>query len=232
MIFSTMHSQSTKLHSFLVVPLLLSQWVPVRMGPLPFPSFVEKQSGWEIQTEASAGGQAYCIPPGRRLPLAHTQLQWEWKVDEFPVTSATSPLEKKSDDFALRVGLLLSGDGAVALPPDLAKLADKLSAEVSYVVFYATTNNEAWANRCTINPFSKRVLNCLVLAGPQLSKGRANPHTDVQTALGLPTEKISKLQAVGLWIFADSDNSKTKSKGFIKNIQLINKITGTKASVR
>ncbi len=190
------------------------------MGTLDLPSIQSASGGWKVETEGAAGGYAYLLPEKERRRLVETNLLWSWSVDQFPVTRATSPSDKAADDYALRIGLLIRGNGELQMPQSLAEAALKSVGKISYILFYSATERPDWNNRCFRNPYNDRVFNCLRLASGKRSEVRPSPYSDLSTVLSLSDESLSKLEAAGIWIFADSDNSKTKSKARLYDLKV------------
>ncbi len=179
-----------------------------------------ENSGWEIRTKGTAGGFTYLLSQNQRSPLSEVEVVWNWSVDRFPNPSEASPLDKEADDYALRVGVLIRGDGEVKLPDSLKDAVRNLGGNVSYVVFYSATNKKDWSGKCLLNPFSERVINCLRLAGKKLSEVRAFPLTDLQSVIPLKSLASSRLESIGLWVFADSDNSKSESQAHLQHLKI------------
>lgn len=188
------------------------------MGNIEFPSIQPKIDGWKVETKAGAGGYAYLFSEKERRRLTDANLLWSWSVEEFPQTKAASPLEKATDDYALRVGLLVRGDGEVQVPPTLQEAARKCGG-VSYVLFYSATHKRDLVNQCFKNPFNERVVDCLKFADGKQSGVKSSPLSDLSRALSLPSDTLSKLEVIGVWIFADSDNSKSKSKAHLYKLR-------------
>lgn len=191
------------------------------MGTLDLPLFQPENGGWKIETAATAGGYAYLFPEKERKRLTETNLLWTWSIAQFPVTKAASPLDKAADDYALRVGLLVRGDGEVQMPPNLQEASRRIGGNISYVLFYSATDRRDWADQCFRNPYNDRVVDCLKLADRKRSDIRPLPFSDLSKALSLPNEILSKLEVVGVWIFADSDNSKTRSKAHLYQLSVV-----------
>lgn len=189
------------------------------MGNTDFPLIQSAIDGWKVETKAGAGGYAYLFPENERKRLADTNLLWSWSVKEFPQTKAVTPLDKGADDYALRVGLLVRGNGEVQMPPALKEAARKCGI-VSYVLFYSATDKRDLANQCFKNPFNDRVVDCLEFASEQRSEVKSSPLLDLSGVLTLSKDDLSKLEVVGVWIFADSDNSKSTSKAHLYQLRL------------
>lgn len=74
--------------------------------------------------------------------------------------------------------------------------------------------------KCTRSPFHDAFMNCFV---PLEVKAKQSvtvlPIPDIQSAWMLNRMELESLQIIGIWIFADSDNSESKSKAWIENIR-------------
>ena len=214
----TRNTPSNILFSVVAVPLALSQWTPIPINSMTLPKFESAEKTWKITTKENAGGMAWVFP--KREHFDNPAIYWTWKVEQFPEVSTYSPLRKKGDDYALRVGTLISGDKEMDLPPELAKVAQKFSLKLSYIVFYLATDRKEWEGRCEPNPFSDRVLNCFRITGKKFTDRTERPLQDLSKALNLSPTVQSKLSVAGLWVFADSDNSKSQSVSYLKDLKV------------
>ena len=208
------------LKSLFLVPMALGQWSLVPIGKMPLPNIKEHQGVWEIATNGNAGGIAYLLPEKTRNETHAPVLSWTWNVEKFPAVRDKSPLSKDGDDYAIRVGALVSGDRAMRIPTDLAKIVEPLGIMISYVVFYSATDRESWTNRCAVSPYSERIITCFRSVGAKLSSQTEAPLKDLGNTLSLQPSERSKLGLVGVWIFADSDNSKSSSLSHLGNISV------------
>src|SRR5690606_34523569 len=88
-------------------------------------------------------------------------LSWAWRVLKFPTNALRFPLEKNNDDFALRVGILVSDGSAVIPVPKKfrAVIADK-GLPLSRVVFYCATPAGVAERACEPSPYHARIFNC------------------------------------------------------------------------
>lgn len=190
------------------------------MGSSELPEVHSKNSGWEIRTKGTAGGFTHLLSQNARSPLSDVELVWDWSVGRFPNPVGASPSDKEADDYALRVGILIRGDGEVKLPDSLKEAVLNLGGKVSYVVFYSATNKKDWAGKCLPNPYSERVINCFRLARKTFSQVRAFPLTDLESVIPLKSEASTRLESIGLWVFADSDNSKSESRAHLQHLKI------------
>lgn len=217
-----------RLFSFFSIPLVLNQWTPVPIGSFALPTVQTSKSGWEIQTAGTAGGFLYPFGADRVRALSDLNLSWSWKVHRFPTLAKTDVNEKDADDFALRVGVLIGGDGEASLPKDFEKAVRGLNDKVSYVLFYSATDRKEYAGKCFKSPFSNRVVNCLKSAGLEPSSVRVTPLSDLVSVLPVSPSLQGRLVATGIWVFADSDNSKSTSQATLSHLEVEEKGTATK----
>ena len=209
-----------RLFSFFSIPLVLNQWTPVPVGSFALPSIQSSKNGWQIQTAGTAGGFLYPFGADRVRALSDLNLSWSWKVDLFPTLAKTDVNEKDADDFALRVGLVIGGDGEASLPKDFDKAVHGLKDKVSYVLFYSATDRKEYAGKCFKSPFSNRVVNCLKMAGRDLNSVRVTPLSDLLSVLPVSPSLQGRLIATGIWVFADSDNSKSASQATLSQLKV------------
>lgn len=238
------------------VPFSLGEWVPFSVEIKGSPEVAVDGTRFTISTEEDAGGTAYFLPQPISLKLKELELQWEWKVENFPKANPTIPLLKPDADFALRVGLILSdGNWRVPLPYRFRKEMMRRGHALSYVLFYtaiprvdtnvssgfafgkADTHRKDAAKpflisppkdfmppnqvpECVKSPFHEAFRNCYIsLNVKQKQKVLVLPIQNVQKAFLLNRMELEKLKIVGLWLFADSDNSESRSKAWVENIQ-------------
>lgn len=199
--------------------MVLSLWTPVRIGSLELPAFQSDDSVWQVSTKATAGGFAYFLPEAERAALSAVTLSWSWRVDRFPTARGDSPEKKAADDYALRVGVLILGDGEAKLSAEFKDATRNLGAKISYVVFYSATDKKDWAGKCFPNPYSERVINCLRMAKQDFSEVLAHPLLDLESVIPISLETRAKLRSAGVWIFADSDNSKTETVASLRGLK-------------
>ena len=207
------------LNAWIALPLILNQWVPVPIGSQPLPQVESLGGGWRIQTQGNAGGWAFLLPQ----PIGpQAKLAWEWKVAQFPSAQTQFPFEKGSDDYAIRVGALLTnGSDEIRAPQAMKKLLQDHQVKLSYVVFYSATRSAPpTEKRCGLSPYSDQIVYCLIEVGPQVSKSQVQPIEEAIQAFKLPSTQRAKLKLLGLWLFADSDNTKSSSKAELSGLKV------------
>jgi len=194
--------------------------MPIHIGSFALPSIETKKEAWQIGTRETAGGYVYPLPRTQLRPLARDAFAWTWKVDRFPSVKTADPSAKEADDYAVRVGILIRGNGEASMPGDLEKVASKLQDKVSYVLFYSACDRKELLRRCFKNPFSDRVINCLIPAGGKPTPVRVFPLDDLKSVISISSEVEARLSAIGIWIFADSDNSKSESQATLAQLRI------------
>lgn len=210
-------SLGVRLLSVFVLPLGLDQWTPIKVNSHDLPNVIVEKQEWRIATNNSAGGYASLFK--KAVPLGKCKLSWEWKVLKYPKVDIALPFEKKNDDSALRVGLLLSGDVEnIKVPNPLKTTLDERNYKLTNILFYSSGNLPD--EKCGISPYQKGILYCLKHSESQWKTVDTNPMTDLVKAYGISSDQVQKLKVIGLWIFADSDNSVSDSESFIRKIQV------------
>ncbi len=208
------------------VPFVLSQWMPFNIEIKGSPEIKVVQSSLRIMTHGDAGGYAYFFNEPLRMSDGLTQMSWKWKVDQFPNTMPKVPYTKKNEDFALRVGFLFSdGKARIPLPGKLRREFRKRKETLSYVLFYCAVPGKALKDggrTCGKSPFHNSIVNCMRKATAEsLEEITVNPFKDIQAKFKLNSRQMKRLKIVGVWLFADSDNSKSMSQADIADIQFI-----------
>ncbi|MCB0404637.1 MAG: DUF3047 domain-containing protein [Bdellovibrionales bacterium] len=205
--------------SSLVIPMLLSQWSAHPIFFKGTPKLSESNRQLTIETENAAGGYVYIFPKPVAIE-ANTRLGWKWAISKFPQKEIRLPLKKSTDDFAVRIGVLLSdGTSRISLPGNLQKALPK-SLPLSYVLFYCATPQEDPKMVCEVSPYHKNFVNCMKKASQNKESIAELPLRDLASAKNLG--KKPNLKAVGLWLFADSDNLKTRSEAQVSDLVLSN----------
>ncbi|MGE3535700.1 MAG: DUF3047 domain-containing protein [Parachlamydiales bacterium] len=208
---------SAKLLSVVVFPLSFNQWTPIKVNSHDLPKISSENQEWRIVTNNSAGGYASLFKEA--IPLGKFKLAWEWRVLKYPKVNTVLPFKKENDDSALRVGLLISGDSEnISIPRPLKKTLDEKNYKLTNILFYSSENVPD--EKCGISPYQKGILYCLKHSESQWKTVDTNPMTDLVKGYGISPDQAQKLKVIGLWIFADSDNSESDSESFIRKIQI------------
>lgn len=205
--------------SSLVIPMLLSQW---NAHPIFFkgnPTLKENNKQLVIETQNASGGYVHLF--SEPIPIgANTRLDWKWAIAKFPQEVMQLPLKKSTDDFAVRIGLLLSdGTSRISLPGGLQKSLPR-DEPLSYVLFYCATPQVDPKMVCELSPYHKSFVNCMKRASPKTERNSGFPLRDLISAKNLGPKP--SLKVLGLWLFADSDNLETRSEASVSELVLSN----------
>jgi len=138
------------LASILGIPFVLSLWTPFAIDFKGEPKVEVMGTALHISTDEAAGGFAYFLDKPIELSKEkNIKLSWSWTVPKFPNVTPTFPLEKDVEDFALRVGLLLSdGKSRIYLPRKFKKEVKKRIFALPYVLFYCATKLQPKGQKC------------------------------------------------------------------------------------
>lgn len=209
---------------WLAIPLALTAWSGIPIGSQKLPSVAVNDGQWGITTNGNAGGYAHFFDPNT-LANVPKELRWSWRVIEFPKVNPEIPFQKKTDDYALRVGALVSIPGnPIQLPQSLKKKLPANQVPPSFVVFYgavrSTHKQEKSTDRCAPSPYNARILHCLIGAHATFENMTRSPLEDAARHLNSPDFSQAKARFIGLWIFADSDNSQSSSQALIKELSV------------
>lgn len=204
-----------------VFPLAINQWTPVPIGSQNLPDVKSTDREWAIKTDGNAGGFV-CLLPAPTTPSSQTvRLSWEWRVSTFPKTTPKIPFEKSADDYALRVGALLSdSEEGIKVPQRIEDLLKEKNLKLSYVVFYCAVSSVPNGPLCAISPYNDHIINCLVGADSTYRKVAASPIEDAMRYLKLQESEKRLLKVIGLWVFADSDNSRSSSEAGLRTLEV------------
>ncbi len=204
------------------LPMAIEQWTPVHLPSRELPEVESKDGEWHIVTHGGAGGYAYLLPEPGLEKDPRMKISWRWSVLKFPKTNPSVPFDKKNDDYALRVGVLIADtDENIKVPASIEKLLKAKGVKLSYVVFYNTVGSKTGASACGISPYNDYIVNCLKHATDREKLESASPIEDAMKHFGLPEAESEKLKIIGVWIFADSDNSNSESEAKLNRIQFL-----------
>jgi len=205
------------------IPLTFPQWTQVHFSDKSSPKFetlaktTDHCEQWSVKTANSTGGYVYRLEAPVPLTENETQVSWNWSVTKFP--TIVEPLfEKRSDDFALRVGILVS-DGHSSIQ-EVRRFTSR-PIDVSYVIFFdAYPKKIPETSNCGLNPYLHRAADCFLLASPKTEHIELNPYGKIRSQFKLSEREMSELRIVGFWIDANSDNSKSSSDATFSDLQL------------
>lgn len=222
-------------HAALVISISLpmslsqptSQWLQAPLPKKGFPEITSDEKSWTLTTQGTAGGYVYLFPEALPLSSKGGVLSWKWEVSQFPQAVPTPPFKKETDDYPVRIGLLL-GDGEHSIrglgqgftQAVQKKLSDRHET-ISAVLFWGASRSVPSHRKCGPNPYSDQIILCLKFAGPELTEVHVDPYQDASMHLNLDARTLNKLKIVGLWIVADSDDSHSSSKARISDLKLI-----------
>lgn len=210
---------SNRLNSVVFAPFILSQWMPFALEFEGKPNVQVVRDELRIETKEAAGGFAYLLPQAISLTETNVKFSWKWKVKQFPNVRPKPPFKKENEDFALRVGLLVSdGSSQIPLPRKLKKEIKKRNQALSYVLFYCASQDQETA--CGRSPFHQNVLNCLRPAQGEMESMESRPLADLKEAYALSQNQLKRLKVFGIWLFADSDNSESKTFASVSQLQI------------
>lgn len=204
---------------FMVVPLDIGQWTPVQVNSHPMPVVTNENSTWKIVSKDGAGGYAYIFKESLSREQV-TQASWDWKVTKFPNVEIKLPFLKQNDDFAVRVGFLISGGStSISIPRSIEKLFGTARKQISNIIFYqAIRSTKGNQETCGESPYQKGITYCLRFADAEFKTQTIKPINDV---IKTPNPNpANNLKVVGLWIFSDSDNSHSESEAHLRNLKL------------
>lgn len=199
----------------------LNQWTEVRISPTKHLTIITDGGRWNVSTKNSAGGYAYLFPNPTTIGASGVRVSWRWQVRKFPRMTSILPFHKTNDDYALRIGILVAnGSGNIRVPPSIQGLLNARQSKLSYVLFYCAKPLTQEGDSCGKNPYNDRILNCLRPATDQSMDISVAPLEDLARTFQLSYEQAQKLQIIGVWIFADSDNTRSESDADLESIRV------------
>ena len=206
----------------LYIPLdFENKWIETSIPFQGSPDFKYEKKSKEmfIETDDDVGGYALILKPDERSKGSKTSVSWKWKVTQFPTAIPSPPLKKENDDYALRIGVLIdNGQKELKLPSAVKKKLQKHQARVSHYIFYAALPASSLKEkRCATSAYSEQGLICHLPVTDKWSEARFFPLEDLEQWIKKPS-KGAKI--IGFWVFADTDNSESKSKAWLKDLKL------------
>lgn len=214
----------------IVAPFALAQWSPFVLKEPPRIEVLSHQgkSSLVFKTRNQSGGAAHLLPKPLPVTLPGPELHWSWSVAQFPKVDPKDrdPVSgkdtKKSDDYALRVGVLLSdGESSMPMPPSLGKIFENRAERLGGMILYsAVPAGSPGTTGCFKNPFSSYTLTCPRVAGNAPAAQSAFPVRDAAQGLGLDELHLKRLKIIGFVAIADSDNTESSSEATLLELAL------------
>lgn len=200
-----------------VIPLDQESWVKTNF-PFRFaPDYEFIKQGIQIESDDDLGGYAYKL--SRPIELSQkTKVRIEWNVKKYPNVTPRKPFVKKQDDYPVRVGLILSGGVKAKIPSSVTKRLP-FKQDISNIVYYGPAKSkEKKELQCGNSPHNDYAVYCAILAPEGENKVEDQPLIRLQEvkSLNYPTKLL------GIWIFADTDDSESESKVLLKKIEIVN----------
>jgi hypothetical protein len=209
----------------LFIPMTLAEWTKVPIQSRTFPDIKNANDSQIYQTKGSAGGLAYFFRPPLLQNGKIPTLSWTWVVKKHPASHPTFPLDKDNDDYALRVGAVLSNSkDEIKVPSSMVSLLKAAKDHVSYVIFYCATrasnDAEPIKQKCGISPYNDHIMNCLMPVSQMSTPVRTHPVEDAANLWHFPDEVRKSVKMIGIWTFADSDNTHSESEAEITKLKV------------
>ena len=204
----------------------LDQWEPLKfknienMSTYSIEPQADGTSYMKAQSSNSASGMVW---KGEFNVYDHPVIRWRWKVSNIYATG--NALEKKGDDYPLRIYVLFRYD------PEDPNVNKKFKYGLGKLLYgeyppYASINY-IWANRAHSkqlipNPYAKEAMMVPLRSGPSLAgqwvMEERNILSDYREAFG--TDPPAK---AGLAFMNDSDNTGEASESWLDHIQILRK---------
>ncbi len=193
---------------------------PVKSLPLPAVS-VQPGSIWSLSTQGNAGGYAWRLPK----PVvwsAVERVSWRWKAQRHPDPRNTGLIglfKPLADDAAVRVGFVFDS-GASNLPLPEAWKTETDRDNISHVIFHNLVSQHHKPS-CSSSPLTRHITYRNV---PHAESTRFALHQETPESIStcLPAaEALSETsRLIGIWVFADSDDSRSQSKAALQLPQI------------
>ena len=198
----------------LILPLELSQWKETSFPFKSSPDFTQEGKSLRVATDDDVGG--YFFPLSEpRLITDKTRVMVNIKVDKFPKVKPVIPYDKKQDDYALRIGLVVGG-GPEAKLPSAVKSRLKLKYPVSNMLYLNITDAKFTGEACGKSPHNDYSVYCGLSS--DLKGG------EIHYPVLAPLKRIKKIdyqgKLLGVWLFADTDDSDSESNILIRSIKI------------
>lgn len=197
------------------MPLDQSAWVKTNF-PFKFaPNYKFQNKTIQIISDDDLGGYAHRFKTPIDLSEA-VELKLKWQVKKFPSVLPELPFKKKQDDYPLRVGLILGG-GSPAKIPDAVKKRLPFKQQISHIVYYGPVTSKVSKKDkyCGNSPHNDYAVYCAVPSSLKSQEFSFKPLVDLKE---VKTIKY-KPKLMGLWLFADTDDSESESEIILKAIE-------------
>jgi hypothetical protein len=198
-----------------MIPLEPSAWVKTNF-PFKFaPDYYFEKNQIRVVSDDDLGGYAHRLK--KPIDLSENfKLNIIWEVKRFPKVLPELPFNKKQDDYPLRVGLILGG-GAAANIPDAVKKKLPFKQHISNIVYYGPVTEKVSKKEiyCGDSPHNDYAVYCAVPSPLNKLEVSFSPLEDLKA-----TKKVTyKPKLLGLWLFADTDDSESKSEIILHKIE-------------
>lgn len=200
----------------LLVPLDQSAWIKTNF-PFKFaPDYNFKNQKIHIVSDDDLGGYAHRF----KEPIELTdslRVFLSWQVKKFPKVKPEIPFTKKQDDYPLRVGLILGG-GKPAEIPEAVKKRLPFKEQISHIVYYGPVTQKVSKKEkyCGNSPHNSYAVYCAVPSALSSQNFTFEPFADLKEVKSVKY----KPKLMGLWLFADTDDSESESEITLKKIEI------------
>lgn len=198
-----------------LIPLGPSHWTKTNF-PFKFaPDYSFKNSQITIESDDDLGGYAHKL--SESIPINEkSKIVVKWQVDKYPKVTPQLPFDKKNDDYPVRIGLIISGGPKAEIPKSVLKRLP-FKKEISNIIYYGPIKQHKLSNYfCGESPHNSYAVYCAVPGTKRDKEFTAFPYRDLKSV------KKSKYKAeiLGVWLFADTDDSESESKVTLKSIKI------------
>ncbi|MEC9283659.1 MAG: hypothetical protein VX642_13190 [Bdellovibrionota bacterium] len=199
----------------LVLPLDLSQWHKTNFLFKAAPDYSSDKKSITIESDDDLGGYFYPLKTPIKID-SETKLAFSFQVKRFPKVNIKLPFDKKNDDYPVRLGLVIGG-GKEAEIPSAVKSRLNLSSAISNVLYFGPAQTKETKVFCGNSPHNDYAIYCVLPS--DLTK--KNFELEILEQL----KKVKKINysasLLGVWIFADTDDSESKSSVKINKIEIL-----------
>ncbi|MFK8138934.1 MAG: hypothetical protein AB8E15_11275 [Bdellovibrionales bacterium] len=198
----------------MLVPMDPSEWVKTKFPFKKFPDFNFSQS-IQISNDSAVGGYFYKLP--KPIEIGSLEfIQLKAQIDKFPKVKINMPFQKKQDDYAFRLGLMLS-DGRNSSIPSFVQSKIGRQFPVTKMIYFQFASLDGEIEMCGKSPHNSFSIYCVL----NTSEGKEfllNLNLENKALKVLKNRK--KLRLVGLWLFSDTDDSGSKSNAVVRKISI------------
>ncbi|MAF91455.1 MAG: hypothetical protein CL674_09300 [Bdellovibrionaceae bacterium] len=206
----------------LVLPMDLTKWHKTNFLFKAAPDYTSDKKSIFINSEDDLGGYFYRLD--KEIPLSSdSKVKFQYQVQQFPKVSIKLPFDKKNDDYPVRLGLVIGG-GEEADIPSAVKSRLGLSTKISNVLYFAPAKVSEKNIFCGDSPHNNYAIYCVLPS--DLSQKEFE--LDVLKYLKQVKNLDYSASLLGLWIFADTDDSESKSSVKINNIEIVSAAKSSK----